>query len=613
MKRNSIITGLILLFLSFQNLLAQQNLKNADAVFLNISKVYTLKPDGSIHFEYSHKVKLLTYYAVNRYLGETFIAYNPKFQKLKIDKSVTTMADGTLVPSPENAFNEILPRFVSRAPAYAYLRQMVVSHTGLERGCIIDLKYHIDTDAKFLPWLMGEEIFGTKSPIKKMTVKVNIPSGMILKYHMFNSSLKPVVIKGEKYTHYIWSMTNCPMLKLEPNHQSFAEFAPRLIFSTSKNWEEVASFLIKRMENKYQLPQKAINCLLTKTYLDTSREILDIQKIVADQISNVHIDFFLLGFRCFSAEATFNHNYGSNLDKAILLKTLLDAKGLDTKVAFVSSNYQFDNTVPSLIQFNTACVIVKNEKKESIILLPDRPQKNRGTIELAGRTLLILDNSKPILKQIPTLIPQKNFVWLKADLKIDKNLDMTGNLLLETGGCFYSAFDLWDNESQQRFVGDIVSTFFGKNSTVGNCTVRSLNFENSTFSAAITIKDMFQKVGETNIFEFSGIKSIFGNYHISTALCQRSTPLELPCPLEENIELTVTLPKEFSFVSLPESFDLVNNSGQLVWHWEEKDNKLIMKRRLIFQKKAIIPSIYPEFRKLIVNLEAKDNGRFFIK
>ena len=85
------------------------------------------------------------------------------------------MADGTLVPSPENAFNEILPRFVSRAPAYAYLRQMVVSHTGLERGCIIDLKYHIDTDAKFLPWLMGEEIFGTKSPIKKMTVTVNVP------------------------------------------------------------------------------------------------------------------------------------------------------------------------------------------------------------------------------------------------------------------------------------------------------------------------------------------------------------------------------------------------------------------------------------------------------
>ena len=613
MKRNLIITGLVLLFLFSQSLFAQQNLKNSDAVFLEINKVYTLKPDGSVHFEYSHKVKLLTYYAVNRYLGETFIAYNPKFQKLKIDKSVTTMADGTLVPSPKNAFNEILPRFVSRAPAYAYLRQMVVSHTGLERGCIIDLKYHIDTEAKFLPWLMGEETFGTKSPIEKMTVKVNVPQGMSLKYHMFNSSLKPAVTEEKGYTHYVWTMKNCPMLRPEPNHQSFDEFAPRLIFSSSGSWDEIDSLLAKRTENKYQLTEKAINCLLGKTYLDTSREILTIQKSVAEQIGNVYIDLSLLGFRCSSAEATFNHNYGTNLDKAILLKALLDAKGLDAKVALVSSNRQFDNTVSSLAQFSTACVIVKNRRKGPIILLPDKPQKNRGTIELAGKTLLILGSSKPILKQIPALIPQKEFVRLKADLKIDKNLQMTGNLLVKTGGYFYPAFDLWENESQQRFIQNIVSTFFGKNIVIEDYTARSLNFENSTFSAKITIKDIFQKIGKTNIFAFSGIGTLFDSYHVSAALNQRFTPLELPSPLQEEIQLTVTLPKEFSFIFVPKSFDLINDCGKLSWHWEEKNNKLVMNRSLVFQKKTILPSIYPKFRELVVNLEAKDNKRFFIK
>ena len=44
------------------------------------------------------------------------------------------MADGKKVKAPENAINEILPAFAAGAPAFNSLREMVITHTALERG-----------------------------------------------------------------------------------------------------------------------------------------------------------------------------------------------------------------------------------------------------------------------------------------------------------------------------------------------------------------------------------------------------------------------------------------------------------------------------------------------
>ena len=506
MRRNSIFIGLILLFLSVQGFPAQQsqkNLKDADAIFLKINKVYTLKPDGCISFEYSHKVKLLTYYAVNRYLGETFIVYNPKFQKLNINKSETTMVDGTLVPSPENAFNEVLPGFVSRAPAYAYLREMVVTHTGLERGCITDLKYHIDTGAKHLPWLMGEEIFGKRGPIQEMTVTVNVPKGVDLKYHMFNSSIQPLIKEKKEYTQYVWEITDCPVLKSESNHQQFAEFTPRLVFSTSSSWEDIVKYMRNSIEKKCELTEKTRNSLLKEVNeLDRFQRMLAIRKIVAEEIGNVRIGLSIIDFHSFSAEKTFLHNYGHTLDKAILLKAILDAEDFESELALVSSHHQFENSMPTLSQFTSACVIVKRGEEKPLILLPERPQKRVGRVELAGRTLLTLESEKPTLIHIPIGDPQENFVCIKADLKMDQNLELQGNVLVKTGGFLLPGFELWKEKDQQRFIQKILDQIFGKTS-LEKCTVRSLTSDIGIFSAEVNIKDAFQKIEKTEIFEFS--------------------------------------------------------------------------------------------------------------
>ena len=132
------IAILPVLFLLIPVFLSAQN-ENYDAEYLKLVKEYSLNDDGSFDFHLRKEIKLNTHFAFHRLFGETFIVYNPQFQSLKINECFTVMADGKKVVAPENAFNEVLPGFARDIAAYNHLREMVVTHTGLEVGGVITL------------------------------------------------------------------------------------------------------------------------------------------------------------------------------------------------------------------------------------------------------------------------------------------------------------------------------------------------------------------------------------------------------------------------------------------------------------------------------------------
>ena len=50
-----------------------------------VSEEWTLNPDGSREYRYQMELTLFTHTAMNNTYGETFIAYDPKYQQLKIN------------------------------------------------------------------------------------------------------------------------------------------------------------------------------------------------------------------------------------------------------------------------------------------------------------------------------------------------------------------------------------------------------------------------------------------------------------------------------------------------------------------------------------------------
>lgn len=364
--------GLIILaFFVSVNLVqaAEYSEKNADAVYENITHEYTLKTDGSTIYEYSHKLRLLSSYAVNRAFGESFLIYNPDYQKLEVLRSVTTMRDGKQVQSPPNAFNEVLPRCAAQAAPYLGLREMVVTHTGLESGCLIDFSYKIDTKAGFMPGLQGKVLFGNRCPVRRVNVIVNIPDGEKLDFHLANSNAKPIISGGR----YEWEFSNVHAAEVEAAQPALEEFMPVLYFS-SASAEEVTIALFDGTENpSFDEPKLAF----IDTLLTNEQKILALQEYVLNNVGQCRCNLAFLGYKRLHPSETFQRNVGSSLDRAALLSYLLN-KYIKNAAAFpvlATESAACEDNPALLLQYNRPLVHLKAEGIERDLLLdPDHEQ-----------------------------------------------------------------------------------------------------------------------------------------------------------------------------------------------------------------------------------------------
>ena len=151
--------------------------QKTEGEFLSLKDKYTFGADGSVVYKHHKELKVNSLYSIHNLYGETFIVYNPQFQTLTIDACHTTQADGTVIPLPPNALNEVLPSAAADAPAYNHLKEMVVTHTGLEPGAVISLDYTITTKPGFPGASDIFRRFAEASPIKDYTLTVEVPAG----------------------------------------------------------------------------------------------------------------------------------------------------------------------------------------------------------------------------------------------------------------------------------------------------------------------------------------------------------------------------------------------------------------------------------------------------
>ncbi|MGN0835719.1 MAG: DUF3857 domain-containing protein [Candidatus Spyradosoma sp.] len=117
-----------------------------EAFYESVEKYYAFDADDVCEFRSRTALRVNTLAAVNQFCGETFIVYNPHFQRVKINAAYTLSPDGaTRTDVPENAFSTVLPRCAEDAPAFDFLRELVVTHTALEPGATIFLDYSVFT------------------------------------------------------------------------------------------------------------------------------------------------------------------------------------------------------------------------------------------------------------------------------------------------------------------------------------------------------------------------------------------------------------------------------------------------------------------------------------
>lgn len=593
--------------------LLAQTPSTADAEYLLVEHHFTLRDDGSTVYTYHHKLKYLTSYGFSRAYGESFIVYNPTWQKLTIDRSVTTMANGQVVSAPFNAFNEVLPGYAAQAPAYLHLREMVVTHTGLEIGAVVDFSYTITSKPGMLPGLMGKVLFGERSPIARMVVTVDIPAKATLKYAMVrDAAVLPSIAAKDGRQVFTWEKSELPIYEVEAMQPAMDEVLPALVFSTVTLKDcasHVAAGIATGKATRRMSDMVKANTTGSTDKRDTA---LKLRGWVADNVARAPLPLDMQGYIPAKAEFTFEKRSGSDLDRAVLLAQLCREAGVDAVAALASRDLSgamsaTDDAlvaqgvagmpdVPALQLFTRAVVLCRDASFDGgmLVLDPASAQSGPLTAGTAAAMLLPLDNTAAMKDVLPLALP-KAIVRMTSDWTLREDGTVAGKTLLHAQGYRSYAFD---GAAMQRALRQGVQSA-AQGLTVTPGAMQSANAFVSTCEADLGAGTPLKATAGYARFALPTVPGGVAELRFVPADVRRTSPVQLPSAMVEEQFLTLHLPSGVEVVDAAAQRELSNAVGSVRSVITVDGESVEVKRTLRIDVQRVQPTQYEDFAALL--------------
>ena len=566
----------------------------SDAVFEKIEKTYTLNDDGSMDFRFYKKLKLLTHNSFNRLYGETFIVYNPLHQHLKINLAQVTQKDGKVIKAPENSFNEVLPQFAADAPYYNHLREMVVTHAGLEIDAVIELEYTIHSDSGYYPALMGDEILTESSPILEEAIIIRVPEWKNLYYKLFNSKIAPLISKLGGFSEYRFNYVEINENTHESNQPLDNSHLPRLIFST---FSAAAGqhFLAGQDALKYKADQ-SMKDAVAKAKEEAKNDlalVLKIQDLVVNNMNTYYIPAEFTGYIARQPIETWKSNGGTPFEKCLLLTALYREAKINAEPLIIIPTAIYNDTIGVLNQVTDYLVQVNPRELEQMILSPVSANDQNYIYSLEGYTSLMLNKDKPFISK--TKEKYGNKLILEGKFTLNDTMLLLGNAdlyLAEKANPFYKIKQ--DSSAAKQFIGGGITFKDIKTVKVDKSTqVRSeLNFE---FEKKQAVKNQ----ANYYFFNLPLCKRGTDSWHISYLNAERKTPFEVPFQVDEQYELTFSIPENMKLVNPLNLTELKTAFGELAISIVQDGNKITVKRNLKIIQQKIPVADYKAFKQMI--------------
>jgi hypothetical protein len=562
----------LLIVLGFINSIKAQD-ENADALYLKQKKEFILNADGSMDYNYSHQLKLITYLSSDKQFGESFIVFNPNYQQLSIHKAQTTMVSGRKVKSPENAFNEVLPQFAPNAPAFNHLREMVVSHTGIEPGATIDLSYTVHSKREFLPALMGNEILRTTAPVKELEIVVKIPMAQSISYQLLNIKTNPVIMSDGVYKTYSWKFKNISALTHDLFQSRDNRLLPRLVFIVGKQAvEKIMAQPAFALE--VNTAMKAAVAKVKASETDPLKIALKLQELVVGDLATISVPPVYTGFRLRTPVEVWNSNYGTEPEKALLLAALLKQAGINNNLVAASFAGLLDGQVTNPLLFADFLVQPDFGKVGKITLSPVRLNDQDPLVSQPNREFALLVPGKAL--KLEGIAHENNQLSLNGKLVLDASGNTTGVCNATWSGIVDPYLRIQKNEKA-------VSGLFADG--IGSQDIKTYIIkENKPLSLKVDYTiDQRDALHESSGLYYLPIPLLLGdaaNWGFSELPSLRTETLELPAEIDQNYQLSITLPSSYAMISPEMKKNLKNSAGNVEISLKKEGQAIIITRKL---------------------------------
>ncbi len=561
--------------------------QESDATYLKLHKTYTLNENGSYKLTYEHKLKYHTYLSFHRKYGETFVVYDPDYQKVNVLKSQTTMADGKVVSAPENAFNEVLPRYALGSGAYNKLRELVITHTGLEREAMVDLKYEVLSEKTPLNLFAGSEPLHYSSPVKELQLTYKVPKARELVFS--GKQGEKIYNETDDYKVYTFTYND---LAAYPKAALSAKKNQELIFNEGKKLADQIMAIVKGEA----LPSD-FAADYTSAREENMDEIMKIHRDIVKDMKTVHVPMKFQDFPLQDVHATELTHSGTPLEKALLLKQLYLGEKIPARIVFSIPMEQFDPEVSNIENISDVFVMVPTENGDPLLLSPYQIPAANPLYTNYDKAMVAVNAEGELIRLNPNTT---NFADLQFTLSLGEDFSeaqysgkVTGALAGWPGANF---------EAKQLFTNYIkeVENDLVINSPASYTLQGRMMTEHYQVEEYLQIALPMLKNGTYAFIEEHLPKQ--GDY-----------ALDFGYPLHEIYSYTINLEDDQQIVRVPEDMNIKNDYFDISYSTEKNENSVEIKLDINI-KAALIPAKeYGELRIAFVELKKESSRMLTIR
>ena len=511
----------------------------ADAIVSRHTRI-TLDSPHAGKITVKRRIQVANYAAVKRF-SEVKVPFNPVWDDRPQIAGRVIAPDGKVRELQTTEINIMDQPSAGQVPRYPAGRILTANFPGVRPGSTIE--YEIRQAFRDRPIIAYEHAFAAHDPLLSDTLEVHFAPG----HEPPHVAPAP---DGVERQGTVFRRRNALPVPREPGQPDLAAFTPRWGFSGG-SWQEYAQTLEKALvphtENQPKTAAKARE-LCAKAASQEAR-IVAIRDFVLKNIRQAGPSYTHLPLSCLSdADRTLADGCGNGADRAIVMKTMLDAVGIPAKFVPVSGaeytreNLRRQEELPD--GGDLPYLLVAAGKDYPPYCLGDgteydapgtSPFENHIALDLKTGKLFALEVRQPARTQVELFNIQ-----LKPDGSAD--VQWTSRYYGPAFGRMAKKFAEFTPEWRKRHIQERVSGFSPNASLKRAPTVQFDRYPGSV-QLDMEVADFAPATGDRRQFELPEIGLLY--QALKTAASDRKTPFERTQSRRIELEYRITFPENW--------------------------------------------------------------------
>jgi len=476
-----------------------------------------------------------------------------------------------------------------------------------------------DDEEKYIPPMRGHFYdiipFWSDNHILEKVYLIDMPSDKPIQFEFYHGECRSSLRFEDERTIYTFAKTNIEPFKSEPNMVDVSDVAPKLLLSTSPDWEAKSLWFYGVNEDYHAFdPTPEVKAFVNDLLKKAKTEIDSISILTHWVADNMRYSGISMGpgegYTLHNAEMNFRDRCGVCKDKASLLIAFLRAAGFESYPAMTMAGSRIED-IPA-DQFNHSVTVVKLANDKYHLLDPTWVPFVRelwSSAEQQQNFLMGIPEGADLMIT-PISEPENHYLKISGKSEIKENGTLEGEIFLTAEGQTDAAIrgmftrsykSDWEKNLESEFLrinpkAEIISMDYGKNPynhTIGPIEI-TVKYRIPDFAFVGEGKITFVPFVASKVFS-RGMSHLY----LNTDLEKRQFGFRDRCSRLVNLKETITIPEGFSMWNKTDDVDLDGAVAAYQGKLSQKGNLIEMEQEIILEKRIYEPNDWTDVKNAV--------------